>query len=522
MKKSLTGAALAAATLFAMGPAATADEAPTTTGGASETTPLERVSAYTQPSVVYIDITWTGYVYDTFNKMYLNNAEPLELSFQCTGYVVNPDGYIATAGHCVDPAEVNPAFVQAAAQWALENGYYAATDLSLEQVIGFGDYVIRNSDGKRGPERVVTTAWSQSAGGVETGKALPARVVKWQKFDQGDGAMLKVQAENLNALPLSDEDVEIGTEIVSVGYPGSVDLVADKTFTPSYKEGAVSSVKTVSNGLLSVYEISAAVSGGMSGGPTVNLDGEVVGFNSFGINSEIETQPFNFVRPADTVRELLGDAGAEPGLSEDAQAYREGLDAYFAGDKNTAVEKLGAVVKSQPTHELAKKYLDRAEKLPDPPKKEKDDSGRGTGLLIGIGGGVVALVLVGLGLALLLRGKKGGVSAPAYPPVQGPAPAARVAPAAPAGPPPGFTAPVPAGVGAGVPERTDSTAMASPAHVGAAPAAATAQIGPAGSSVSLPEQRPASDAEQEHLFCSQCGTKGAAGQRFCRHCGSEL
>ena len=66
------------------------------------------MSAYTQPSVVYIGSTWTGYVYDTYNKLYLNNGKPFTLDFQCTGFVVNPDGYIATAGHCVDPAEVSP------------------------------------------------------------------------------------------------------------------------------------------------------------------------------------------------------------------------------------------------------------------------------------------------------------------------------------------------------------------------------------------------------------------------------
>jgi serine protease Do len=226
----------------------------------------------------------------------------------------------------------------------------------MEDVLGFGHYQVFNEEGKRRPDLKVTAAWSVSAGGVETGKALPARVVKWQKFDQGDGALLKVEADNLNALPLSDDEIEIGTEVVAVGYPGSVDLVADQTFTPSYKEGAVSSTKTVSNGLLRVYEISAAVSGGMSGGPTVNLEGEVVGFNSFGINSQIETQAFNFVRPVETVRELLGDAGSTGELSDDGAAYREGLDAFFAGDKATAVARLQSVVDNQPTHELARDY----------------------------------------------------------------------------------------------------------------------------------------------------------------------
>ena len=50
-------------------------------GHTAAPTELERVSAYTQPSVVYIDITWTGYVYDTFNKLYLNNEKPFQLTY---------------------------------------------------------------------------------------------------------------------------------------------------------------------------------------------------------------------------------------------------------------------------------------------------------------------------------------------------------------------------------------------------------------------------------------------------------
>jgi serine protease Do len=523
MRRSLTVAVMAAATLLAGGATANASESPSpstspsASSGATAPTELERVSAYTQPSVVYIDITWTGYVFDTFNKLYLNNEKPFQLSFQCTGYVVNPNGYIATAGHCVDPAEVIPSFKVKAAEWALGNGYYQATDLTLEDVLGFNDYKVENADGKAKPDLKVTTAWSVSAGGVETGKALPARVVKWRSFDQGDGAMLKVEATNLNALPLSETDIEIGTEVVAIGYPGSVDLVADATFTPSYKEGAISSKKTVSNGLLTVYEISAAVSGGMSGGPTVNLKGEVIGFNSFGINSDIETQQFNFVRPVGTVRELLGDAGAAPELSQDSQDYRAGLDAFFAGDKTTAVEKLSSVVDNQPTNELASEYLEKSENLPDPPKAEATDEGGNMGLIIGIVVGVVVLLAILAAVLLMLsKRKKGGSSAPSSHAYTGPPPASSGYPqqtgsaTAPGGSSTAVLAPP-------APASGQSQQSASPA----APPAASPTAPPPPAPATAPQQAQ-TEIVDETTFCQNCGTKGEPGQKFCKHCGTAL
>lgn len=499
MRKQLTVAVIAAvALLLPSGPALAGGLLPGSDepSEAPVTTPLERVSAYTTPSIAYIALEWSGRVYDTFNKSYLNDGAPFYLYFQCTGFVTNSDGYISTAGHCVDPDEVRPQFYREAAQWALDTGYYVSTTLTLQDVLGFDDYVVVAPDTrKRSPDLAVTAAWSVSAGGVETGKALPARVVKEQSFAEGDGALLKVEADNLNAVPLSTDELEIGTEIVSIGYPANVDLVTDATFSPSFKDGSVSSKKTVSGGLLTVYEISAAVSGGMSGGPTVDLDSEVVGFNSFGINSQIETQPFNFVRPTDIVVELLGDAGTSNVLSEDSTSYREGLDAYFAGDKVTAVEELQSVVDSQPTHELAKKYLEKAKDLPDPPPPEPADESSSTGLVVGIVVGVVVLLAAAAGLLLLMRRRRKNQPAPGAPyavivPTATPAPPA---------PPTAVLPPTPAPPAPAPPAAAEPT----PAEEPTAPAAAP-------------------EADDDSVFCPECGTRHGPHQRFCTHCGAAL
>lgn len=546
MKRLLALAALSLAAAVLAAPPALADstvEPTETPADPSETSDLERVSAYVQPSVVYLQVKWTGYAWDTFNREYLQDGQPFKVTTQCTGYVVNPDGYIATAGHCVDPkGDILDILAQQAAQYGIDSGYYEAGS-TVEQVVE--QLRIEAFESKnQGPDREVTAAWGVSAGGVETGKSYQARVVDFQPFDDGDAAVLKVEASDLAAIEVADEsELEVGTEIVSIGYPASVDLVADQSFSPSYKDGSISSEKTVQGGLLTVYEISAAVSGGMSGGPTVDLDGNVVGFNSFGINADVESQQFNFVRPTSIINELLADAGVDNELGEISTTYRAGLDAYFAGDREAAVTALEEVVDEQPTNQLAADYLEKAEDLPvaAEPTTDSDESSFPV-VPVAIGAGVLLLlVLVGV-LLLVRRGRRGGgePSAPAaagYPPQPGSSTSAPVGSTSTASPAqPGWTAPVTAQAGpAPQPTASDQPAGPSAPAAPAAPgvgfqSATSAEAGPgptapaeehASPAEPSTTQQPSAPAAPQRAFCTSCGAP-ATGTKFCGSCGAKM
>ena len=167
-----------------------------------------------QPSVVYETITWSGYIYDKYNKQYLRD-KPFSVTMQCTGFVVNPDGYVATAGHCVDPAGGKDALQRAAADWALENYYTNSYFLTADDVIA--DYRIDtlsdNGQVRRNQiDSVVKVSWGASVSGVDVLKQKPARVLAFQKFNEGDGALLKVDETELNAIELADTS---GVEINS-------------------------------------------------------------------------------------------------------------------------------------------------------------------------------------------------------------------------------------------------------------------------------------------------------------------
>ena len=520
-------AALAAGALAVLLPlsgttAWAADESPSP---APKVTPLEKVNALVQPSVVFLLQTWDGYVYDTFNKQYLNDGNPFELQFQCTGFVVNPDGYIATAGHCVDFKEVRSSFVETAAQWALDNGYYSSTSLTLDDIVGFGDYRVESGERKNAADLDIQVGWGASVSGIDTSEVKRARVIDFNGQDKGDVALLKVEATGLNALPIATDEVEVGTDVVSIGYPASVDSVTDPNLTPSFKDGSISSVKTVQGGVLPVYEISAAVSGGMSGGPSVNLDGEVIGVNSFGILGE--PQAFNFLRPSSQLAELMAGAGVDNELSDTTQAYRDGLEAYWSGDKATAVEELGTVTDEQPTNKLAADFLAKAKDLPDPPASEEDSSGLPIVPIV-IGVGVLVLVGAGLLVFLLTRRNRGPAAPTPAPPTQpmpvggAPAPVAPVATTAPATPAtvastpvaPTPVAPAPAAPAAAPPPAPSPAAPAAPVGFTTPPAPPASPV--------VPVVAPEEPAHHEVHFCGSCGEPAEAGKRFCSNCGHPL
>ncbi|MEZ5119608.1 MAG: trypsin-like peptidase domain-containing protein [Candidatus Nanopelagicales bacterium] len=436
-----------------------------------DSTPLEQVQALVQPAVVYEEITWTGYVYDRHNDGYFTQ-DPFTVSYQCTGFVVNPDGYIGTAGHCVDyDRTVKNAILSQVVDWAYDNDYYAQTP-SKETIATFARHWRIDGQARNGrPDQNVAVAYGVSVSGEPTGKALPARVAGVRSADQGDVALLKIDAKNLTAVPLSDNtDTGVGTEIVSVGYPASVDLVTDVNFNPSFKEGSISAEKTIESGLLPVYEISAAVSGGMSGGPTTELNGEVIGVNSFGISGE--TQSFNFVQPSQTLQELLRAEGVENNLGEVTDRYRAGLQAYFAGDRDAAIEDFEQVLQVVPTHQLAQEYLQKSQELPE-------SSGITRFLWIGLLIAGLLILIVGVIVLVVLLSRRKKTSAPAG----GAVPAQTAPPAA-----------------APTPPEQPATAPAS-------------------------EEPPASEESGEGdapRFCSNCGKPHDADAHFCPHCGHDL
>jgi serine protease Do len=325
---------------------------------APEVTPGERVRALVEPSIVYVSTNFFGVAYDKVNRQ-LVRQEPFQATGGCSGFFVSPTGDVITAAHCVEKSQLAKDDVAAvAADWTTSHAYYKDSSLTPEDVVG--DYDIR------GLRNVTIVAYGVSASGdTKSGTARRAVVKGIRSFSQeaGDVALLKMlDVKDVPALQVAaDNEVETLEDVWSIGYPGKIDYQVDDDFAPSFKDGSISSKKTRLD--VPVYELSAAIAPGMSGGPTVDSDGNVIGVNSFGATAE--TEAFNFVQTAATVNDLLADKNVDNSFGETNTIYREGIEGYIDGDRSTAIENLEEVLTRVPNHALAREYLAKAEVLPD-------------------------------------------------------------------------------------------------------------------------------------------------------------
>jgi serine protease Do len=394
-------------------------------GGArvSADLPTEHAVAIVQPALVYIETSWSAWVRD-HEWYWLNDGAPYEWTSRCSGFVVNPSGYIVTAGHCVDDSRDYgaswDAIVFGVEEW-LANGWIEPNQADGLLSHAFANWHVEGAGANTPPDRdVVVLHHSPTSAGTR----WSARVVDVMSVNDGDVALLKVEADKLPTIQLArNESITVGTSVLSVGYPASSDQVTDPTLEPTFKDGQISARRTREDGRLPVYEISAALTGGMSGGPTVDLDGDVVGVNSFTIAGE--EQQFNFVSPVSLVAEMLSRNGVSNNPGEVDELYRQALDDYFGRDYAAALTGFEAVLRQAPSHAQARTYralAAQASPTPEPTaaptpvpasssavpsQADRDEEGM-PWLLVSALGGLVAVGLAG-GAAwfLLLRPRPG-------------------------------------------------------------------------------------------------------------------
>jgi len=304
-------------------------------------TPAERAAAIAAPAMVNIEVTWVGWVRNKTTGALVDD-QSVTVTTHCGGFGVSTDGYLVTAGQCVDLASVSTMFFEKIAERRVEQGTATAeeTPLVLADLLINGSVVGQPVDTP--PARTVTVRR-----GVTPDDALAATVVSIAQPVAGDIALLKVEKQNQPLVRLADPaDVVAGLQVVTLEY-------AEGATRPTARTG---SIARTTPALIA----NAGPSNGIPGAPALTVDGgEVAGVVSLH-QSNLAT---DLLAPVSAIAAELDKNKVHNDLAPVDQHYRAGLDAYYDGRYTDAVESFDAVLAIVPSHVQAHEFRDMAQSL---------------------------------------------------------------------------------------------------------------------------------------------------------------
>ena len=181
-----------------------------------------------------------------------------------------------------------------------------------------------------------------------------------------DTAILKIEADNLIALKLSDSLPETNSTIVSAGYPSA----SDEAFQMSGSDasvlsmtvgtGQVSRLVPIDNTSYQAIEINTTISGGHSGGPSVDERLNIEGLNTYVHSTDAR---YAYMVSAEYVNTLVSKFDLEQG--EATKTFLTGIQMLQQGYGDSAEECFERVKELQENTPYIENLIENAKKAPD-------------------------------------------------------------------------------------------------------------------------------------------------------------
>ncbi len=347
-----------------------------------------------------------------------------------TGFIVNPDGYVVTAGHVIEQVHESNEdlmkamaiikFIQTRVIPQLEaQEKKSFSDDDKRQIVGklyekYKDFkvilkkelMVALSNKKVYPAEVkeYSPAVNPLPGGAGTlvQDVLPG--VQITKKTGKDVAILKIEDRNFPTVRLGDSNqVQIGERVHVIGYPsaGQSEVLSQesKMVEQTINTGTISGSKIDIKGT-PMIQTDVNIIWGNSGGPCINSKGEVIGSVSYvGLAQGQAFSGFNWLVPVNTLIEFVRAAGIdiEKRSLFDAE-WEKALEAYAKEDNQKAEKAIQNCLVYMPDQPDVRKLL-----LSLKETEQRQSSSMGKAWVIGIlvGTGIVLLAVI-----FLIAGKR--------------------------------------------------------------------------------------------------------------------
>ena len=348
-----------------------------------------------KPSVVFLYVQITGSLRDQRDGQVHG---PFISSFKGSGFFINPSGDIITATHVVTPTDddVHSALVdryviaQTGNQLPTNSPVFIAY-MNATQFLNVSLDI-----------RVITQSMNipGSATNADLERlGLPATIVAQSPVADLDTAVLHVDKTNQPALLVQHGEIAPAHQSMAVmGYP---QMAPTFSTAPEIDFGLVNGVQFVGTNIppgagvlpqqATVIVSSAYSEHGVSGGPGVDTQANVVGLVSFGA---AEGTPI-FLVIADDISGVLQKAGVTNELGDADKQWRSGVAAQQRGDQTSAIADFRKCIDESPDNTGCHEQLTQL--------TSSSASNGGPPILLIVIGAVVLVVLLASGAAWYLR-----------------------------------------------------------------------------------------------------------------------
>lgn len=304
------------------------------------------------------------------------NEVPVDEYLVGSGFVIHPDGYIATNAHVVSKETVKQGLASESALSAL---YANALFLSDAEMQDFLDTETDNSFSKEVLKYVIDHSVFQLQSDVvvlrpnSEKKTLPEMITEgfpaavvyvddnFMEEDKKDVALLHIEETNLPALSLgSSEGVTVGTRTFIFGFPATAELRQNSSGEATFTGGLVSAIKQSAGSSFKLFQTDAKVSEGSSGGPLLDEYGNVIGLVTFQTDelNRASGDNFAFALPVEVIKEAARSVNVTTSEGEYSQYFKKGFVDFSSKRCGRARASFLMALEGSNTVFLPEKYLD--------------------------------------------------------------------------------------------------------------------------------------------------------------------